>query len=62
METAAFRGQALPPPSHGPENAIAMALHLAHAENALNALAAGQVDAIAGPKGKTYLLTAPKRI
>jgi PAS domain S-box-containing protein len=56
VEKPAFQGQSLPPPSHGPKNSIAMALHLAHAENALNALAAGQVDAIVGPKGKTYLL------
>ena len=31
-------------------------MRLAHAESALDALASGQVDAIVGPSGKTYLL------
>jgi PAS domain S-box-containing protein len=55
-KSAAWQGQSLPPPTHGPEKAVTLALRLAHAENALNALAFGQVDAIVGPNGKTYLL------
>ena len=43
-----------PPPSA--EKAITLALRLAHAENALHALASGQVDAIVDPDGRTYLL------
>ena len=45
-----------PPPTHGAEKAITLALRLAHAENALHALTAGQVDAIIAPDGKAYLL------
>lgn len=45
-----------PPPAHQPEKASALALRLAHAENALLALTSGQVDAIVDPSGRTYLL------
>jgi PAS domain S-box-containing protein len=45
-----------PPVKQNPEKAITLALRLAHAENALQALSSGQVDAIVGPSGKTYLL------
>ena len=45
-----------PPPAHRAEKAIALALRLAHAENALLALTSGEVDAIVDPDGKTYLL------
>jgi len=38
------------------ENAITLALRLAHAENALQALTAGQVDAIITPDGRPHLL------
>ena len=38
------------------DKALAMALSLAHAENALHAYTSGQVDAIVDPSGKTYLL------
>jgi two-component system CheB/CheR fusion protein len=44
------------PPAQNPEKALALALRLAHAENALLALSSGQVDAIVDPDGKTYLL------
>jgi len=54
--TAARHGQSLPSPAHAAENAATLALRLAHAESALNALTSGQVDAIVGPGGKTYLL------
>jgi len=39
-----------------PERATALALRLAHAENALRALTSGQVDAIIDPDGRPYLL------
>jgi PAS domain S-box-containing protein len=55
-KAAAFQARSLPLPSHGPDRAVTLALRLAHAENALNTLASGQVDAIVGPNGKTYLL------
>jgi PAS domain S-box-containing protein len=55
-KTVACQGQSLPLSTHGPEKAVTLALRLAHAENALNALGSGQVDAIVGPSGKTYLL------
>jgi PAS domain S-box-containing protein len=45
-----------PPVKQNPEKAITLALRLAHAENALQVLTSGQVDAIVGPGGKTYLL------
>ena len=45
-----------PTPTHGADKAITLALRLAHAENALHALTAGQVDAIVDPDGKAYLL------
>ena len=45
-----------PTPTHGADKAITLALRLAHAENALLALTAGQVDAIVDPDGKAYLL------
>lgn len=45
-----------PLPNYGADRAITLALRLAHAENALNALTSGQVDAIVDPSGKTYLL------
>jgi two-component system, chemotaxis family, CheB/CheR fusion protein len=38
------------------DRALALALRLAHAENALLALTSGQVDAVVDPGGKTYLL------
>jgi len=38
------------------ERATTLALRLAHAENALRSLTAGQVDAIIDPDGRTYLL------
>jgi two-component system phosphate regulon sensor histidine kinase PhoR len=44
------------PSATHPSKAKALALRLAHAENALLALAAGQVDAITAPSGKTHLL------
>ncbi len=46
------------PPSavYAPEKATALALRLAHAENALRALTSGQVDAIIDPDGRAYLL------
>jgi len=40
----------------GGESAGALALRLAHAENALLALASGQIDAIIDPEGRAYLL------
>ena len=43
-------------PTHHVGKAAALALRLAEAENALHALTSGQVDAIIGPGGKTYLL------
>ncbi len=43
-------------PTHHVGKAAALALRLAEAENALHALTLGQVDAIIGPGGKTYLL------
>jgi PAS domain S-box-containing protein len=51
-----------PSPSNSPavppnaEKAVALALRLAHAEEALHAFTAGEVDAIVAPSGKTYLL------
>ena len=45
-----------PPPTHGADKAITLALRLAQAENALHALTQGQVDAIVDPDGQTYLL------
>jgi len=54
--TALWQGKSLPLSALGPEKAVALALRLAHAENALSALTSGQVDAIVGPGGKTYLL------
>jgi PAS domain S-box-containing protein len=45
-----------PPITPGVLTAAALALRLAHAENALLALTAGQVDAIIDPDGKAYLL------
>lgn len=45
-----------PTSTHGADKAITLALRLAHAENALHALTAGQVDAIVDPDGKAYLL------
>ena len=45
-----------PPPTHAAEKAITLALRLAHAENALQALTSGQADAIVDPDGKTHLL------
>jgi PAS domain S-box-containing protein len=46
------------PPSTAthPDKATALALRLAHAENALLALTSGQVDAIIDPDGRPYLL------
>lgn len=47
----------LPPFSAtSPDRALILALRVVHAENALQILAAGQVDAIVDPAGKTYLL------
>lgn len=43
-------------PTHRNDKAITLALRLAHAENALHALCAGQVDAIVDPDGRAYLL------
>ncbi len=43
-------------PTHHVGKAAALALRLAEAENALHALTSGQVDAIIGPGGQTYLL------
>lgn len=43
-------------PMHRNGKAMALALRLAEAENALNALTAGQVDAIIDSTGKTYLM------
>jgi len=48
--------RASPFPAHSSELAIALALRLAHAENALHTLTSGQADAIIDPDGKTYLL------
>jgi len=45
-----------PSKEHVPERATALALRLAHAENALRALTSGQVDAIIDPDGQAYLL------
>ena len=53
---AARQRESLPVHTNGAGRAVTLALRLAHAENALNALASGQVDAIVGPSGKTYLL------
>jgi two-component system, chemotaxis family, CheB/CheR fusion protein len=39
-----------------PEDACALAMRLAHAEHALRAFGAGQIDAIVDPDGKTHLL------
>ncbi len=43
-------------PTHHVGKAAALALRLAEAENALHALTSGQIDAIIGPGGQTYLL------
>ncbi len=43
-------------PTHHAGTAAALALRLAEAENALHALTSGQIDAIVGPGGQTYLL------
>ncbi len=45
-----------PQPAHRNGKATALALRLAETENALNALTAGQVDAIIDSTGRTYLL------
>ena len=45
-----------PPPTHGPEKAITLALSLAQAEKAIEAFGAGQVDAIVDTDGRAYLL------
>ena len=45
-----------PPPTLGAEKAITLALRLAHAENALQALTSSQADAIVDPDGRAYLL------
>jgi len=45
-----------PSPATTAEKALALALRLAHAENALQTLTAGQVDAIVDPLGRAYLL------
>ena len=45
-----------PPPTHGPEKAITLALSLAQAERAILAFASGQVDAVVDADGKAYLL------
>lgn len=51
------RHDAAPAPSVShDENAKALALRLAHAENALHALTCGQVDAIITPDGRPHLL------
>ncbi len=42
--------------THRAGNAMALALRLVHAENALDALTAGQIDAVVNPNGQTYLL------
>lgn len=42
--------------THHVGKAVALALRLAEAENALHTLTSGQVDAIVGPGGNTYLL------
>jgi len=55
-ETAAPPRESLRVHTTGAERAVTLALRLAHAESALDALASGQVDAIVGPSGKTYLL------
>ena len=55
-ETAAPPRDSLRGHTTGAERAVTLALRLAHAESALDALASGQVDAIVGPSGKTYLL------
>ena len=54
--TAAPRGRSLPVDTRVPEKAITLALRLANAENALHALTSGQIDAVVGPGGKTYLM------
>ena len=43
-------------PSSDAEKAMALALRLAHAENALHAFTSGQVDAVLDPDGNAYLL------
>ena len=43
-------------PTHHVGKAAALALRLAEVENALHALTSGQVDAIIGPGGQTFLL------
>jgi PAS domain S-box-containing protein len=53
--TASTRASS-PSPTDRPLRAIALALRLANAENALHALTSGQVDAIVDAEGKTYLL------
>ncbi len=45
-----------PPPQPCAEKALALALRLAHAEQALLAFTSGQVDAIVGADGRAYLL------
>jgi len=47
---------AVQPAPYAPEKATALALRLAHAENALRMLTLGQVDAIIDPDGRAYLL------
>ena len=42
--------------THRAGNAMALALRLAHAENALHALSSGQIDAIINADGTTYLM------
>jgi PAS domain S-box-containing protein len=54
--TAARQRKSVPVHARGVEKAATLALRLADTENALNVLASGQVDAIVGPSGKTYLL------
>jgi PAS domain S-box-containing protein len=46
----------LPSPANNPDKALTLALRLVHAENALQMLASGQVDAVVDPSGKAYLL------
>lgn len=46
----------LPSALHQGEKAVALALRLAHAENALNLLTQGQADAIVDPSGRAYML------
>lgn len=45
-----------PPPQPSAEKALALALRLAHAEQALLAFTSGQVDAIVDAEGRAYLL------